>query len=633
MRRYFFAMIIVVAGLIPATAQIGNESFDDFRKSINSDFQSFRKKVLDDYADFLDGIWKEYSSFRGNERDSIPKPMEQPVAPGAELPKHDPKQPTAPKSGAAPKPQTTPRKETPAVGGEQDLTLFDIPQLDFSGISGTKKDVPAKEEPKQSEPKKEEAIKKTPKQEKPQQEATKQLAPKQEMPKKSEPKQEAPTKEEPAKSEPKQEESKKDVPKQEQPKQDKASKEPRGKEPKQRPSIPDEAELKPQEEVAPTPTVPVAPLPVVPSVPVVRNTQFMYHSLVLEVPQMQWDELPAGTSPKDYAKLWKRFETLKVETNVLPIITKTAKGCKLNDWLLCECIRSYADSEMASMLPGQRMSLTHYLLAHAGFDVRIGMTSMKEPILLIALQQEIYGRSFTTLNGKKYYLFFDNLVERDAQAPLQFFTCDIPSNVDCGKLVDLLIQEEPIVPYEAHAYSFTYNGLHIEGEVNANLMPMLYRYPQMEMAYFAQSVVSERTQEDVARQIASQLESIPEHEAVDKLLKFVQSAFEYATDGEQHGFEKPYFFEEILFYPQCDCEDRSMFYSYLLKMVLGVENHLIGYPGHESVSVNLGKTISGHGYKYENKNFYISDPTYIGASTGMCMPNYVNVTPEIDFKR
>lgn len=604
MKRYFFAMIIVVAGMMPATAQTGNESFDEFRKSINSDFQSFRKKVLDDYADFLDGIWKEYSSFRGDERDSIPKPTVQPAVPGVEVPKRNPKQPTAPKSASKPKQepskQPTPKQDAPAVGGEQDLSRFDIPQLDFSGIGGKKSEEPVKEDPKQADTQKT-------------------------SPKKSEPEKQ------PAEQEPKKEELMKDTPKQDEPKnQDKAPKE-KVKEPKQRPSVPKQ---KPQEDTTPTPVVsPVAPQPVVPSVPVVKKTQFMYHSVALEVPQMQWNGLPAGTSPKDYAKLWKAFAALKLEANVLPVIVKTAKDCKFNDWLLCECIRSYADSEMASMLPGQRMSLTHYLLAHVGFDVRIGMTSTQDPILLIALQQEIYGRSFTTLNGKKYYLFFDNLVERDAQAPLQFFTCEIPSNVDCGKQVDLVIQEEPNIPYEAHAYSFTYDGLHIEGEVNANLMPMLYRYPQMEMGYFAQSVVSERTQEDVARQIASQLEAIPEHEAVDKLLKFVQSAFDYATDGEQHGFEKPYFFEEILYYPQCDCEDRSMFYSYLLKMVLGVENHLIGYPGHESVSVNLGKTISGHGYKFENKNFYISDPTYIGASTGMCMPNYINVTPEIDFKR
>ena len=108
--------------------------------------------------------------------------------------------------------------------------------------------------------------------------------------------------------------------------------------------------------------------------------------------------------------------------------------------------------------------------------------------------------------------------------------------------------------------------------------------------------------------------------------------FEYATD-DQHGFEKPYFFEEMLFYPKCDCEDLSIFYSYLLKAVLGVENHIVNYPGHEAVYVNLGKQINGHCYLYDKKRFYVSDPTYIGAVTGICMEQYENEKPRIDFMR
>lgn len=602
MKKYFFVVIVAVAGLLPASAQTGNASFDEFRRSINNDFQSFRKKVLDDYADFLDGIWKEYNAFKANERDSVPKPQEQPMFTESDLSNQEaPKQvlPTVkPKRQERPK-QATPKLDAPSSGGgNQDAPKYDIPKLDFSDL-GPKKQVPTqtsgKEAPKQ-EPQKTEAQKNEPID---RHKAEAQNEPKRLVERKKEPKAKPEKKKEPVGA------------------------------PEQAPKkIETPPIANPQKEPVSEPVQEQYE-------PVFEKTEFMYHSVAFEVPKIQWecDALPAGATPKDFAKLWKKFSALKIENSILPQIIQKASECKLNDWLLCESIRCYADSEMAAMKPGQRMSLTHYLLTHAGFDVRIGLTSSNEPLLLIALKQEIYGRSFTTLNNTKYYLFFDNLVERDSKAPLQFFTCDIPTNVDCGKKLDLLILEEPNIPYQAHEYSFSFDGVHIKGEVNANLMPMLYRYPQMEMAYFAQSVVSERTQESIARQIATQLETLPERVAVDKLLKFVQSAFEYATDGEQHGFEKPYFFEEILYYPKCDCEDRSIFYSYLLKVVLGVENHLIGFPGHESVSVHLGTAISGHGYKYRDKNFYISDPTYIGASTGMCMPNYVNVTPEIDFER
>lgn len=62
------------------------------------------------------------------------------------------------------------------------------------------------------------------------------------------------------------------------------------------------------------------------------------------------------------------------------------------------------------------------------------------------------------------------------------------------------------------------------------------------------------------------------------LLQFVQSGFSYATDDAFHGFEKPYFLEENLFYPKNDCEDRAIFYTYLLWNALGVENQLLCFP-------------------------------------------------------
>ncbi|MDE6133980.1 MAG: hypothetical protein K2F79_00190, partial [Muribaculaceae bacterium] len=136
--------------------------------------------------------------------------------------------------------------------------------------------------------------------------------------------------------------------------------------------------------------------------------------------------------------------------------------------------------------------------------------------------------------------------------------------------------------------------------------------------------------DSIVSQLKEQLCHKPLEQAVDELLAFVQKAFTYATDEQAHGFEKPYFLEETLFYPECDCEDRVILYTYLLWHVLGVENHLLAFPGHESAAVCLGDAPRGDSYTYEGKTFLISDPTFIGARTGMCMPSYKSKVPEID---
>lgn len=208
-------------------------------------------------------------------------------------------------------------------------------------------------------------------------------------------------------------------------------------------------------------------------------------------------------------------------------------------------------------------------------------------------------------------------------------TCEIPDGVDCGRSIDMLISGLTL-PENPVPFKLTGAGMTVEGTTNGWYKDMLYRYPQISMKGFAISEVDPAARKAIVDQLHQQLDSLPQRQAVDKLLQFVQQITEYTTDGNYHGFEKPYFMEEMLVYPKSDCEDRAIFYTYLLNRVLGVDNHLIAYPGHESASVCLDEPISGDSYTYDGRTFYISDPTYIGARTGMCMPNYRTTEPKID---
>ena len=58
----------------------------------------------------------------------------------------------------------------------------------------------------------------------------------------------------------------------------------------------------------------------------------------------------------------------------------------------------------------------------------------------------------------------------------------------------------------------------------------------------------------LARRFSAQLAEKPFVETLNQLLLWVQTGFRYQTDGEQFGYEKPFFIEETLYYPACDCE-------------------------------------------------------------------------------
>lgn len=175
----------------------------------------------------------------------------------------------------------------------------------------------------------------------------------------------------------------------------------------------------------------------------------------------------------------------------------------------------------------------------------------------------------------------------------------------------------------------------IAGEFNRAVIPLLYRYPQMETADYARCNVLPSVRKELVKQLKEQLGGLSKPQAVNKLLTFVQNGFEYSTDEDFHGFEKPYFVEEMLFYPKNDCEDRAIFYTGMLWDALGVPNQLIAYPGHESAAVALPSKPAdcpqATSHTYSGSTLYISDPTYIGSVTGMCIPQYVTTVPKIDY--
>lgn len=362
-----------------------------------------------------------------------------------------------------------------------------------------------------------------------------------------------------------------------------------------------------------------------------KHLQIPFYCMNLEFPIIQVEGFRAAAQQRDYGKMWRNYADAKLAEKIVPYLQEYAKQYGLSDWFVYEMTRAYCDTVLKDFPREGRISMAHYLLLHLGYNARIAKRGEDKPLLLMAFRQPVYARTFVRMGPITYHIFNDN-VDPPAESKEGITSCELPDDAELGAVMDLKIHKPLNIPYEPHKFEVTFKGYTLKGEVNANLKPMLFRYPQIPIGEYATSVVSTGVRESIIAQVKEQLADKPQLEAVNALLQLIQSGFDYATDDEQFGFEKPFFFEELLLYPQCDCEDRSLFYTYLLHNALGVESHMLGFPGHESVAVTLGAPISGDGYKYDGKQYYFSDPTYIGAVTGMIMSQYRNVNAEIDYE-
>lgn len=383
-----------------------------------------------------------------------------------------------------------------------------------------------------------------------------------------------------------------------------------------------------------TPSIPTPEPPPSPARPKPSGSEYVdgfkvdFYGIPVMIPRMEFQILDEINATGDFALQWRSLDKQNVAKTMLPAIERKAKDMGLNDYLTFTLIMSAINQRFPDTPQASRLSLAHYLLAHLGYDARIAMTDAREGLLLLPLSQMVYARPYLEIEGKRFYIFCDTPTSLP-DPERRISTCRLPKEADQCKSLDLLVGELNI-PYSPHNFKIEHDGMTLHGEVNANIFPMLYRYPQMDMAGYALSSPCAAVRQQLIEQVKAALKGLDTKNAVDKLLHFVQNGFQYATDDEAHGFEKPYFVEEMLFYPQCDCEDRSIFYTYLLWNALGVENHLLNYPGHESAAVKL-ESGKGSSYQWKGARYFISDPTFIGAPTGMCMPDYAGVPPKIDF--
>ena len=135
-------------------------------------------------------------------------------------------------------------------------------------------------------------------------------------------------------------------------------------------------------------------------------------------------------------------------------------------------------------------------------------------------------------------------------------------------------------------------------------------------AMYANTPMDKGLEEQLYPQMREKLAGMSKLEAVQHLLNWVQTGLEYEYDDNVWGQDRAFFGEESLFYPYCDCEDRSILLSHLVRDLVGLDVVLVYYPGHLAMAVDFKEDIDGEYYLYDNRKFVVCDPTYIGASVG-----------------
>lgn len=394
--------------------------------------------------------------------------------------------------------------------------------------------------------------------------------------------------------------------------------------PPQPPVVPDERpqpEPIPHEEVAPQPApkpVPEVPLPTPEPAPIDNTKQVLYYgtSLTIHIPQGKSLVLKK-TDGEALSKAWKTLSDGSYDA-LLADCLKAKKTLGIGDWgyitLLGKVAKSVADGGNEAVL------LQEWLLAQSGYHARMALSGKGVLQIWMPFDVLVFNLPYIQLDDVTYFLVTDNDQE---DTELQVMTKEFPGE----NLSSLRMAGSPKLAYKACGKktlrSKEYPTVALQTEVNKNLIAYYNDYPKVAGAWdvYANASLSDGVKKLIYPKLRTLLQGKSELEKAEILLNWVQTAFEYKTDEEQFGGERSLFADESLYYPYCDCEDRSILLSVLVRDLLGLDVVLLHFPGHLATAVKFKTNVDGDYLDLEDGRYIVCDPTYIGAPVGMAMPD------------
>ena len=374
----------------------------------------------------------------------------------------------------------------------------------------------------------------------------------------------------------------------------------------------------PSSEVKPQPE----PLPCKPleTKPGITTIGFTFYGRNIEVPSdPELKSLNASRfGQKEISDFWKSFSSADYSSTVTSLMDEKEE-IGLNDWGYYLMVRKYAETLYQD--ENRSMLLTWFIMVRSGFDVRVGFNDGGVVLLLPSLTS-LYDMNYVTMDGNRYYVI-NNSTGNGVRS--------CPGSYSHGQPLEF-VQRETLHLGGRNAVrklSFDFKGQEYSLEFNYD--PDLIEYyktlPQAQFEVFFNATPSEQLKQSVLAKLKPIVDGMDKPTAMNFLLNFVQLSFPYKTDPQQFGQEKYFYADELFYYPFCDCEDRSVLFSYLTHTLMGYDVVGIEFPEHMATAVALDYQAEGTKYKIGSKTYTVADPTYIRASVGQCMSKYENVTP------
>ena len=368
-----------------------------------------------------------------------------------------------------------------------------------------------------------------------------------------------------------------------------------------------------------------------PQQPIVENKEalttnsFQFYGTPMEV---RWGNAKQfklkGTDKKSISEAFIEL-TAKGYANLVHDCLKLREQYKLCDWAYYMMLQTISE-QACGKGTNEAIFLQGVLLNQSGYQMRFALEDNSKLHIMLRMDGFPYRRGYLIADGKLFFLMdgskAKNLTVCDAAYPgEQMMSLSVPELPELAKNLS-----------ESRTVISRFVNVKADMQMNKNLMDFYTDYPtsydgkdvMTRWAYYANAPVASEIKDKVYPQLRQQIGSLPKVQAANLLLNWIQMGLTYGYDDKVWGHDRAFFAEESLFYPFCDCEDRSILFSHLVRDLLGLDIVLVYYPGHLYTAVCFNEDVAGDYIMVNGRKFTVADPTFYNANVGKTMSKMDN---------
>lgn len=374
--------------------------------------------------------------------------------------------------------------------------------------------------------------------------------------------------------------------------------------------------------------IPVAPIPVQP-VETEEWVNFAFYGTPMKV-RFGKDLAFSVRSctPDGIADAWELLSQSDYN-NTIHDCLKLREEHKLGDWAYLQMLETMAEACVGK--GNSAVMLMAYVFCQSGYKMRFA-TESGQLHMLYSSKHTIYSKEYFVLDGENFYVYGGSAPRVDVceasfpkEQPLSLWISDAMN------LAEKKTEERVLT-------SKRYPDMKITVSTNKNLIDFFDGYPvsmvggnfMTKWAMYANMPLEEKISQSLLPQLREKINGLSKKEATERLLNWVQTAFVYEFDDKVWGYDRAFFAEETLYYPYCDCEDRAILFTRLVRDLLGLKCILVYYPGHLASAVCFAsEEVKGDYITLDGNRYVVCDPTYIGAEIGRTMSKMDNATATV----